>query len=274
MAVATTSDYIFVRDQILNAILRKLTGGREPFDSSDVDIALEGLQLVVKSLQNRQVLLWTLDWVTQTLGAASEVTGTDALIYTCRRSHTGATANKPITGAEWPMYWEQTGSTGGVWATSAYIAIGEFALSADTIGIEKAFYRGDSTDHPIEIVPFSDYLLLNDKEQTGDPVKIAFQRNVDGLSRAYMWPQPDDTDKIIHYQKVRKLKDFDTDEDNPDFPVRWYKYLIFQTCLDLSDDFSIPERIAAKWKADANAEFMQGRRLEFERTDDNFIEPI
>lgn len=274
MAVATTIDYISTRDQILNAILRKLTGGREPFDPSDMDIALEGLQLTVKSLQNRQVLLWTLDWATQTLTAASEVTGTDSLIYTCRRSHTGATANRPITGAEWPMYWEQTGSTGGVWAASSYTAIGEFTLSDDTVGIEKAYQRKDDLDSPIEIIPWLDYLDIAAKKQTGSPVKMAFNRNVDGLSKAFIWPQPDGTDYLIHYQKVRKLKDFDTDSDNPDFPVRWYKYLIFQTCLDLSDDFSIPERTAAKWKVDANSEFMQARRQEFERTDDSFIEPI
>jgi len=49
-------------------------------------------------------------------GSPSEVTGTDANIYTCIRDHTSSAATKPITGSNWAFYWELSGLTGGVWA--------------------------------------------------------------------------------------------------------------------------------------------------------------
>lgn len=51
------------------------------------------------------------------VNTASGVVGTDALEYTCIRSHTADSKNKPVTGANYLLYWEQTGSGGGVWAT-------------------------------------------------------------------------------------------------------------------------------------------------------------
>lgn len=46
----------------------------------------------------------------------SEVIGTDALNYRCIRSHTADSTNKPITGANYLLYWEQAGSSGAAWA--------------------------------------------------------------------------------------------------------------------------------------------------------------
>ncbi len=51
------------------------------------------------------------------ISTASEVTGTDANIYTCTISHTSAASNRPITGADYASYWVAGGSTGGVWAS-------------------------------------------------------------------------------------------------------------------------------------------------------------
>ena len=57
------------------------------------------------------------------VGTQSEVTGSDALNYRCIRSHTSATANTPVTGANWRLFWEQTGNSGSAWvADTAYAA--------------------------------------------------------------------------------------------------------------------------------------------------------
>jgi len=53
---------------------------------------------------------------------ASEVIGTDGLNYTCIVTHTSAAINRPITGADYALYWVQTGFSGVVWAPdTAYI---------------------------------------------------------------------------------------------------------------------------------------------------------
>jgi hypothetical protein len=51
------------------------------------------------------------------VNSQSVVTGTDAVVYKCIRSHTADTLNKPITGANYLLYWEAGGSGPTVWAT-------------------------------------------------------------------------------------------------------------------------------------------------------------
>lgn len=53
-----------------------------------------------------------------TVNSQSVVTGTDALAYKCIQSHVADTDNKPITGANWRLYWELGGSGPSSWATS------------------------------------------------------------------------------------------------------------------------------------------------------------
>lgn len=59
-----------------------------------------------------------------TVNTQSVVTGTDAVVYKCIRSHTAVTAdNKPITGTQYKLYWEAGGSSPSVWANgTAYTA--------------------------------------------------------------------------------------------------------------------------------------------------------
>lgn len=66
-----------------------------------------------KQPASHQLYIWPLP---TNVGTQSEVTGSDALNYSCIRSHTSATTNKPITGDNWRLYWEQTGSSGSAWA--------------------------------------------------------------------------------------------------------------------------------------------------------------
>ena len=63
----------------------------------------------------RDGVLQVLDQLTKMDVTSSEVTGTDAKIYTCKLNHTSAADNRPITGANYATYWELKGSTGGVW---------------------------------------------------------------------------------------------------------------------------------------------------------------
>lgn len=74
------------------------------------DTDLSGRQLFVVPMLN-------------SVNSQSEVIGTDALNYRCIRSHTADSTNKPITGANYLLYWEQDGSSGAIWADgTAYAA--------------------------------------------------------------------------------------------------------------------------------------------------------
>jgi hypothetical protein len=53
----------------------------------------------------------------------SVVTGTDASAYKCIQGHVADDINKPVTGANWRLYWELGGSAPAVWATgTSYLA--------------------------------------------------------------------------------------------------------------------------------------------------------
>ena len=52
-----------------------------------------------------------------TVNTQSVVTGTDAIVYRCIRSHTADSTNRPITGANYLLYWEAGGSSPSTWTT-------------------------------------------------------------------------------------------------------------------------------------------------------------
>jgi len=59
------------------------------------------------------------------ISTQSVVTGSDAVVYRCIRAHTADTTNKPITGANYLLYWEAGGSGPSVWATGTQYAAPE-----------------------------------------------------------------------------------------------------------------------------------------------------
>jgi hypothetical protein len=52
-----------------------------------------------------------------TVNSQSVVTGTDAAAWKCIRSHTAASENRPITGANYLLFWESGGSGPSAWAS-------------------------------------------------------------------------------------------------------------------------------------------------------------
>ena len=50
-----------------------------------------------------------------TVSSQSEVIGTDSNNYRCIKSHTADSTNRPITGANWKLFWELGGSNGSTW---------------------------------------------------------------------------------------------------------------------------------------------------------------
>lgn len=53
------------------------------------------------------------------IGTTSVVVGTDSDPYSCILKHTSSSDNQPITGADWPLYWQKNMSaTPAAWATA------------------------------------------------------------------------------------------------------------------------------------------------------------
>ncbi len=230
MTVSAVFTFDPSRTQIIEAAMKRI-GVLAPGQNASSDQLVEGtfwLNLMVKAMQNDGIRLWTEEWETYTLTASSEVLGSDGLNYECIRPHTSDATNKPVTGADWPSYWTQRGSSGGTWVTAtSYTSQNSFLLPARTVGITKAFYRStQNNDLPIELIKLSEYMDKHDKTLKGDPINIALDEDI-SQPRVYMYPIPDDLTDVINILRIRPLYDYDAPGDTSDFPQRWVEAIIY-----------------------------------------------
>lgn len=240
MATSGSSDFNLTRDGIITRAL-ELINAISPGDTPGSSLITNGataLNSLVKSWQSEGVGIWGLEWKTKTLTAATVITGTDALNYTCIKSHISATTNKPVTGADWASYWVQKGTGGVAWAdATAYSSIGDFTSLTGTIDIINASIRRNGVDYPLEILTAEEYLKIPNKAIMGLPQKLWFNYLLS--SQIYLYPQPDSSSDILHYLRLRLLEDFDATGDNPDFPVKWLDALTFGLAYKLSFTYGV-----------------------------------
>lgn len=275
MATSGSTDFTQTRDNIIQQALeinKAVSIGDTPA-AALVTMASAVLNQFVKFLEQAYgVRLWTLDWAQKTFSAASEVTGTDSLIYTCIRSHTSAASTKPVTGANWSTYWKQTGSTGGTWVTStAYTSTGDFTVATDTIAIEKAFLRKDGADAPIDVVGYKEYLDIANKGDFGNPTRLWFDNKLSPT--VYLSPQLDDITDVIHYLRIRRFEDFDAAGDNPDFPVHWQEPLTLGLAARITSRFDLPLQERQQIKSQADEALMLAIAGDNERIDEFRFSP-
>jgi len=81
-----------------------------------------------QTLANHQFYIWPAP--SSLIGTATEVTGTDGVIYRCISPHTSATVNQPITGTSYQIFWSPgltaaLGGTGGTWASGTDYTMSE-----------------------------------------------------------------------------------------------------------------------------------------------------
>lgn len=101
----------------------------------------------------RTLYLWP---ARNTVNTQSVVTGTDAIIYKCIRSHTAASDNHPITGPNYKLYWEAGGSSPSAWASgTSYMAPQLLRLT-----YERLLYDFDVATHNPDIPSSQTRFLL------------------------------------------------------------------------------------------------------------------
>lgn len=87
------------------AIERKIETGDPKFVYLTDNIVLASRELYVNPMLS-------------SVNTQSVVTGTDANTYKCIQNHVADSTNRPITGANWRLFWELGGSGPSAWATS------------------------------------------------------------------------------------------------------------------------------------------------------------
>lgn len=72
----------------------------------------------------------------------SEVLGTDGLNYVCIQTHTSATENKPVTGANYADFWFQAGESGIAWVTATAYRSGFYSLISSVLSAQSLLFQG------------------------------------------------------------------------------------------------------------------------------------
>lgn len=106
------------------------------------------------------------------------------------------------------------------------------------IGLDKAWYVDSNEDIPLEVISYSRYLDIYDKEtNSGTPTAIAFKPTPEPTF--YIWPSPDAV-YTIKTLAVYPLKDFDAAASSGDVPARFQRALKYALAEDLFDEYPGP----------------------------------
>ena len=231
----TSSDWTVKRYDIFKDALQMLSvvgEGEEP-SPAQIDFCNVRFNAVMKALQTRGMMVWLQQWSQKTFTASVKRLGTDSETYTCILGHVATNDNKPITGANYTAVWKKTGTGGTAWVKgSTYNAIGDFDLATSVTNIRKAFIRDGSADTHLEIVVIDEYFDMADKTTTGTPTMLVFVKKP--IPHVYLWPQPSDTDMVLHYFEERRIRDFDTTKTAIDFDVKFVNAVTLQLVYSMS----------------------------------------
>lgn len=141
-----------------------------------------------------------------TVNTQSVVTGSDAAAWKCIRSHTGASDNYPITGANHLLYWESGGSGPAAWASgTSYLApqqlrlwfkrpLYDFDAASDNPDLPQGWVRLLLRELCIELSP--------GHNRTIDDINIMRSLRNESMEKVFRSVQPNSTeihDKVTYF---------------------------------------------------------------------------
>lgn len=141
------------------------------------------------------------------------------------------------------------------------------------IGLDKAFVVDSTEDLPLEVISFSRYQDIQDKESSGRPTTIAFTRGALGTPLAYLYPSPDDV-YTIKTLGIYPLKDFDTSSGSGDLSAQFQLALLYGLADLLFDSYPGPMNERQWVKAKAAEYFTEAQIQDAPRETTSEIEPL
>ena len=97
-----------------------------------------------------------------TVNTQSVVTGTDAIVYKCIRTHTADSSNHPITGANYPLYWTAGGSSPSTWTSGTSYTAPQQLLIWYRRPLYEFSASSDNPDMPTQWTRLLEYRLAAD----------------------------------------------------------------------------------------------------------------
>ncbi len=135
-----------------------------------------------------------------------------------------------------------------------------YALSADVVCVlaDGMFIRRSNIDYPVEQITQTEYDLIPEKTQEGQPFQAYIDYQLANLTM-FLYPTPENSTDVLYWREMLRLQDFDSATDNPDFPVRWSYALITGLTAALSPNFGRSREETAQFTVIANAAFLEAK---------------
>ena len=97
---------------------------------------------------------------------------------------------------------------------------GTYSLSADVIDILSVVVRRSSTDFALSRISRDAYLSIPTKTTSGRPNQFFLDRQITPVLK--VWPVPENSTDVIHYDALIRMDDADTFVNTLDVPFRLY----------------------------------------------------
>ena len=112
--------------------------------------------------------------------------------------------------------------------------------------------RRDSSgiDTPIFLISDDEYQNLSLKTSSGSVNEAYYNPTRDTNGELHVWVTSSSVKDTIFVVYQRPFEDFDAAADNPDFPVEWFRALVYGLAYDLASDYGIPLQERALLKLD------------------------
>lgn len=248
-----TYDFSTTAQEISEAALRIL--GVTPLgatvSTAELNNARYALNILIKRVSVDGSRMWKLEEHNYSIPIPSTVLGTDGSYYFAIDNHTSTVNDIPASGANYTDKWNiGADTTATAWsAGTAYTTAHIISISGDYWGVDKAFYRENSVDYPLSILPYQAYYAIDDKF-VRCTVPSHISHNV-ADNRIYIYPYPYTATGRVHLLLTRYIADIDANSDNPDFPVEWMEALTYMLAFRLADEYqkSLDERSWLKGRA-------------------------
>lgn len=92
------------------------------------------------------------------------------------------------------------------------------------------------TDLQMTYFSYQEYFTLNNKSALGNPISYNYDRQL-GKGIISVWPVPENVEYLMKIVMTRKLENFVTNANTPDFPQEWHEALVNNLAVKLALPF-------------------------------------
>ena len=144
---------------------------------------------------------------------------------------------------------------------------GQYDLGTDVIDVLSVVVRRDDTDFSVERISRDTYLSIPNKTTEGRTNQFFLDRQI--TPNLKIWPVPENSTDVIHYDALTRIDDADTQVNTLDVPFRFYPCLAAGLAYYLAMK-KAPERIQLL-KAAYEEEFQRAMTEDRDRASFNVV---